>query len=226
MARLSVELQRFFFGDEGLEVAPLAKTVNGEQVRLTQPDTIRLAEILNLAQERAFGFLFVIVSLPSALPIPAPGYSMPFGAVILILAAQLVAGTHRPRLPQRLENGTMKRETAQKIASAGIPWLRRLENLARPRLSYICRDLPGRATIGAAIALMGLFMMIPIPGTNTLPAMGVFICGVGLAEDDGAIALGGLAFCLFAAAVVISIFGTLIWGGSSLIDSLKLWLGG
>ncbi|BBD57245.1 hypothetical protein NIES2109_00100 [Nostoc sp. HK-01] len=51
-------------------------------------------------------------------------------------------------------------------------------------------------TIGIAIALMSISMMIPIPGTNTLPAMGIFVTGFGLLEDDGAISLGGLVLSL------------------------------
>ena len=39
-------------------------------------------------------------------------------------------------------------------------------------------------------------MMIPIPLTNTLPAMGIFVTGFGLLDDDGAISLGGLVLCV------------------------------
>ena len=35
-------------------------------------------------------------------------------------------------------------------------------------------------------------MMIPIPGTNTVPAMIVFILGFSLIEEDGFISLVGL----------------------------------
>ena len=69
----------------------------------------------------------------------------------------------------------------------------------------------------SAIALMSISMMIPIPGTNTLPAIGIFIIGFGLQEDDGAICLAGLVVC-FLALIVVS--GILI-GGFSLIDYLK-----
>ena len=61
MARLSVELHRFFF-------------------EAKRPLKVTLSELLLIAEERTFGFLFVLLSLPSALPIPAPGYSIPFGA--------------------------------------------------------------------------------------------------------------------------------------------------
>ncbi len=68
---------------------------------------------------------------------------------------------------------------------------------------------------------MSISMMIPIPGTNTLPAIGIFVTGFGLVEDDGAISLLGLIICALAAAVSISILIAVAWGGSSLIDVLQ-----
>jgi hypothetical protein len=72
---------------------------------------------------------------------------------------------------------------------------------------------------------MAISMMIPIPGTNTLPAMGVFVTGFGLLEDDGAISLSGLVLCVMGAILSTSILFALIWGGSSLLDVIKTWLG-
>ncbi|BAZ27512.1 hypothetical protein NIES4073_84350 [Kalymmatonema gypsitolerans NIES-4073] len=206
MARLSNELQRFFFEEE-------------------RPSQVKLADILLLAGERIFGFLFVILSLPSALPVPAPGYSVPFGILIFLLAMQLLVGSKSPWLPQRMMNHPIKLETVQKFLKAGLPWLRRIEALARPRMTYICTTVPGRVTIGSTIALMAISMMIPIPGTNTLPAMGIFVTGFGLLEDDGAISLSGLVLCVMGAILTTSILFALIWGGSSLLDVIKTWLG-
>ena len=201
MARLSVELKRYFFEEE------------------RQPQ-VKLADILSLAGERIFGFLFVILSLPSALPIPAPGYSIPFGILMFLLAIQLIAGSKRPWLPEKMIDGSMKLERVQRFVKAGIPWLQRIEALTRPRMTYICTSLPGRVVIGVAIALMSISMMIPIPGTNTLPAIGIFITAFGLQEDDGFISLGGLVVCLIAAAVVSGI----LFAGVSILDLLKDWI--
>jgi hypothetical protein len=206
MARLSSEFQRFFFEEE-------------------PPSQVNLADFLLLAKERIFGFLFVILSLPSALPVPAPGYSVPFGILIFLLAIQLIVGSKTPWLPQKMLNHPIKLETVQKVLKAGIPWLRRIEAIARPRLAYICTTLPGRVTLGSAISLMAISMMIPIPGTNTLPAMGIFVTGFGLLEDDGAISLGGLVLCLMGGILTTSILFALAWGGSSLLDVIKTWLG-
>ncbi len=206
MARLSVEFQRYFFEEE------------------RQPK-VKLADILALAGERLFGFLFVLLALPSALPVPAPGYSIPFGFAMFILAVQLAVGAKVPWLPQRVLNYEMDLKQVQKVVKAGIPWLRRIEAIARPRLTYICTSIPGRIFMGCAIALMSISMMIPIPGTNTLPAMGIWVTGFGLTEDDGAISLGGLVLCLMGAILSTSILLALWFGGSSLLDMIKMWLG-
>lgn len=198
MAKLSVELERYFFQE-------------------TRDSQVFLIDILKLAEERIFGFLLVILSLPSALPIPAPGYSIPFGIVMLILAVQLILGRQVPWLPKKIKQSSVKLKTAQGFVKAGLPWLKKIEALTRPRLSYICTSLPGRVLIGCAIALMSMFMMIPIPGTNTLPAMGIFITAFGLQEDDGLISLGGLVVCLIATCLVVGILFT----GVNILEYLK-----
>jgi hypothetical protein len=190
MARLSVELNRFFFEDPGRE-------------------KVTLADILTLAGERTFGFLFVLLALPSALPVPAPGYSVPFGIVMLLLAVQLIAGRKRPWMPRKWQSKAFEVQQLHGILNKGLPWLRRLESLSRPRLTYICTSLPGRVLIGFAIALMSVSMMIPIPGTNTLPAMGIFVTGFGLLDDDGCISISGLTLCVLGLVLtsLILIFG-------------------
>jgi hypothetical protein len=190
MARLSDELTQFFFDD-------------AREAKVT------LADILNLAGERTFGFLFVLLALPSALPIPAPGYSVPFGIVMFVLAVQLVWGRRRPWLPQRWQRQGFDTAQVRKVVKAGLPWLKRIEVLSRPRLSYVCTTFAGRIVIGVAIALMSISMMIPIPGTNTLPAIGIFVTGFGLLDDDGAISLTGLTLCVLGGLLtgLILIFG-------------------
>ncbi|MGF1589997.1 MAG: exopolysaccharide biosynthesis protein [Pleurocapsa sp.] len=206
MAKLSVELNRYFFEEE-------------------RNEKVTLSEILTLAGERIFGFLLVILALPSALPVPAPGYSIPFGIAIFCLAVQLIIGRDRPWLPSKIMNGSMSLTTVQGFIKKGNPWLQKIEALTKPRLSYICTSAAGKVMMGVAIALMAISMMIPIPGTNTLPAMGIFVTGFGLVEDDGVISLFGLVVCALGAALSTSILIAVVWGGSSLLDVIKQQLG-
>ena len=187
MARLSVELEQFFFEEE-------------------RDPKVTLKDILELAGERTFGFLFVLLALPSALPVPAPGYAAPFGVVLFVIAVQLIMGRNRLWFPKFVERSAFDLKKIQGIVKAGIPWLRRIEALSRPRMSYLCTSLPGRVVIGIAIALMSISMMAIIPGTNTLPAMGIFITGFGLLDDDGLVSLAGLVVCAMGATLTTLIF--------------------
>lgn len=205
MARLSAELQRAFLETE-------------------RSHDVTLQDLLAISGERVFGFLFVLLALPSALPVPAPGYSVPFGIVLFLLATQLVVGRQEPWVPQRFAKHSVPLSKVQSVLKAGLPWLKRIEAIARPRLLPVCTTPVGRVVIGCAIALMAISMMIVIPGTNTIPAIGIFVTGFGLLEDDGAICLTGLVICLFGAAVSISILIAVFWGGASLLDLLKDWV--
>ena len=200
MAKLSVELNRYFF----------------EEVR---DKKVTLSDILTLTGERVFGFLLVILSLPSALPVPAPGYSIPFGVAMFFLAIQLVMGRDRPWLPNKLLKGSMKLETVQKFVKMGMPWIKRIENITKPRIAYLCTSIPGKIILGCAIALMSISMMIPIPGTNTLPAIGIFVTAFGLLEDDGLICIGGLFICSLGLALTTSI---LVFGAVAVEKFIEL----
>ena len=227
---LSSELEQFFFDKERwvtTEVdAPTTAVAPAHAIPTSeQRGKVTLSDLLDLAGERTFGFLFVLLSFPSALPIPAPGYSVPFGIAMLLLAVQLLLGRQEPWFPQSWRTHGFEVTQVRRVLKLGLPWLRRIESISRPRLTPVCTSVPGRTVIGLAIALMAISMMIPIPGTNTLPAMGIFVTGFGLLDDDGAISLAGLVLCLCGFVLSSSILLAIVFGGSSLLDLLKQALG-
>jgi hypothetical protein len=219
MAKLSAELQRYFLDAPSLTHTP-HETAAAEVATLG--NEVTLNELLTLGGERTFGFLFVLLSLPSALPVPAPGYSIPFGIVMLWLAIQLMIGRAKPWLPEGWMAKGFERTKVAGFITKGLPWLQRIEAVSRPRLSIICTSPVGRLVLGVAIALMSMCMMIPIPGTNTLPAIGIFVIGFGLLDDDGAISLAGLTICTLAIGLVASIFIL----GAEVVDQGKDWVKG
>ncbi|MEB3175815.1 MAG: exopolysaccharide biosynthesis protein [Cyanobacteriota bacterium] len=205
MAALSKELERYFFEEE-----------HGE--------TVSLAQVMALAQEKVFGIILILLSFPSALPIPAPGYSTPFGILILCIGAQLILGREQLWLPLSWQRQTFKVKTAQGVLQKGLPWLRRLEKLAHPRLPGFGASRLGRTVMGLTISLMAMSMILPIPGTNTLPAMSIFVTAFGLQEEDGLICLLGTLFSILIAVLMVSVVYVFFNGGLSLIDLLKDWL--
>lgn len=230
MPTLSRELEKLFFEHNHLQQPEAGELIaNPSHLPNNQLPNDRvkvtLSDLLALAGERTFGFLFVLLSFPSALPIPAPGYSVPFGMAMLLLAGQLLIGRDEPWFPKSWQNHGFDVNKVRQVLKVGLPWLRRIESISRPRLIQVCTSLLGRSVIGLAIALMSISMMIPIPGTNTLPAIGIFVTGFGLLNDDGAISLGGIFLCVCGFILSSSIFLAIAFGGSSLLDITKGALG-
>ena len=78
--------------------------------------------------------------------------------------------------------------------------------------------------MGCTICLMALSMSIPIPGTNTLPAISVFLTAFGLQEDDGLISAAGMILSIVIAVLMASVIYVFFNGGLSLLDILKDWI--
>ncbi len=194
---------------------------------ITQPEppaAVTVRDILAFTGESSWGMVLALLSFPSALPLPAPGYSTPFGLLIMVVAAQWLTGATIPWLPARFLRQRLSWGQFCQLVQAGLPWLRRLERLTRPRWPGVTKR--GHWLLGWLVGLMGLSMAIPIPGTNTIPAMGVFLIGFGLIEADGVICLGGALVALLGGTLTVSILTALWLGGTNLLDWLKLQIKG
>jgi len=200
MARLSKDLRDYFFSDDRV-------------------DYVTFADIMVLAKERTFGIVFIILSFPSALPVPAPGYSTPFGIVIMLIAAQMIMGRDQLWLPARIRNAKIELRKVRKILNKGLPFLEKIEIITRPRMVPICSSQAGKSILGMVIIVMALSMCLIIPGTNTLPAFGIFVIGFGLLDDDGLLCLGGIVVSILAATVTTAILILIYRFGMAGIDS-------
>ncbi len=176
MDRLSHDLHRFFFEEK-------------------QPSHVRVADILTIGRVRIFGLLFAVLGLILALPLPLFGLAIPFGLMLLIGAIQLVMGAKSFWIPPGLAKKTIALKTVQGIIKPALPWLRRIEMFSCPRMLYLCNSFRGRLTMGVAIAIAAIFVIMQLPGLNTIAGIGILMTGWGLLVDDGAICLMGLAVC-------------------------------
>jgi len=186
-------------------------------------DRLSVRVITEKVGDKGFGLLLAILSLPSALPVPAPGYSTPFGILLVLLGAQLVAGRNTPWLPDKALKKEISRDFARKIFSAGTKLLHLSEKFIRPRMRWI-NSVAGRAFLGIIVIFMGSLMILPIPMTNTFPAMVIFLIGVSLSEDDGLAALVAFAAGLLAAAFYLYIIYLLATVGVDGVIELKDWI--
>ncbi|MGC6423878.1 MAG: exopolysaccharide biosynthesis protein [Lentimonas sp.] len=208
------------------EKAPHSLAHTLEQVlQNTSASGPTIEELTRAVGDKGFGVLLMLLSLPSALPIPAPGYSIPFGIAMAIIAIQIMVGRESVWLPRRILKTRVPPKLADKMVGAGAAFLRRIERLIKPRMKWM-HSKGGHALLAVIILLMSLFMMIPIPGTNTLPAMAIFIIGVSMAEKDGFIAVAALLCAILAAGLSGTLVYVSITRGPEAVEDVKDWIKG
>lgn len=184
---------------------------------------ISFKAILSAVDDKSFGLLLMLFALPSALPVPAAGYSTPFGIILALLGFQMCRGRHYPWLPKRVLKYEFKSGFAQKMIH-GIEWTgKKIEWLVKPRMESFCQKF-GHAIMGILVILMAGLMILPIPLTNTAPAMVIFLIGMGLSEHDGLL----LFFAFIISLLAISVYSFVLWlffkYGIAGISQIKEWI--
>jgi len=177
----------------------------------------RLSEILTATQGRGFNLLLLLIGLPFLTPIPLPGLSTPFGLVVLAIGARLALG-QRPWLPERLLQRELPARFIARLLTTASRVVRWLEFLLRPRLDFLHEQWIYRRIAGTLIMLSGLLLMLPlpIPLSNSFPALTVVLLAAGAMERDGLFFLAGCA--MFTS--TLAYFGLLAFGGMHLLDDL------
>ncbi len=191
---------------------------------------LTLGLLVDRIGDRGFGLLLLLLALPAALPLPAPGYATPFGLLIIGLAIQMIKGRQSPWFPERTRNRQVSYQLLAFSVRNGTLPLRVVEFLVRPRLSSLARNRAFLAGVAVTILLMACSMTLPIPLTNTAPSFVIFLLAAGMLEEDGLL----LGFGMLLAPVAIAIAGAAIWvawtQGPEMVEEtikpvIKGWLG-
>ena len=183
---------------------------------------LSISEITLAVGEKGFGLLLIVLSLPSALPIPAPGYSTPFGVVMALIALQMMSGRKAIWLPHRLGTIRIKLKLANTMLGTASKFLSKIEPYIRPRQKWI-RGRVGHASLALVVLIMASLMMLPIPLTNTFHAMVIFMIGVGLSEEDGLLAIGAFTLGCCAVLLYAGIVYIVMSQGVEAIEPIKDW---
>jgi hypothetical protein len=143
-------------------------------------------------EHHGLAILLVFFSLWSALPIPAAGYSTILSLPLFAIGLCFLFNRKSIALPKKIGKRNLVPGSYEKLRRWLFPALEFLERYSRPRGVALVRSYVTRLFLGAIIIVLAISMFIPIPGTNTLPAIGVFLIGFSLLEDDGAMLLFGI----------------------------------
>ncbi|MFN7173074.1 MAG: exopolysaccharide biosynthesis protein, partial [Fimbriimonadaceae bacterium] len=82
-----------------------------------------------------------------------------------------------------------------------------------------------RWVMAPLIILAALAMMLPLPGTNSLPALSILLIALGMLEEDGVFGLIG-SLLAFVGMAIAAVFGlAIIAYGPEGIDRIKSFFG-
>lgn len=173
----------------------------------TEP-RISLGALRDALNDRGFGVLLFIFALPNLVPVNIPLLSAVLGVPLVLLAAQLSYGRHKPWFPDWLTSQSFPREGFVAVVNRALPFLERVEKLLRPRLTVLL-SWTGERLVSIAILILAVVLTLPIPFANWLPACGIAVFGLAIVEKDGIAVLVGLALgiasVIVAATVVIGL---------------------
>ncbi|KMW57421.1 exopolysaccharide synthesis protein ExoD-related protein [Candidatus Rhodobacter oscarellae] len=179
-------------------------------------DAASLDWILAQLHERAFGLFLLVLALPCCIPFL---YGVPqiVSLPLMFVAMQILIGRKTPWLPRRLGARTVSAEALHGLAARAGPWLRRIEAFSRPRLGALTRA-PMDQLVGLALVLFSASILVPLPGTNTVPGFAVVIVSMGLLQRDGVLVVLGT---LLGTAWIAS----LVFAGATLVSLIRGWMG-
>jgi hypothetical protein len=179
----------------------------------SQPLSAILSEVANHPAERitvgelaarfgtqAVGALIFVFGVACFLPFP-PGATTLFGAPLLVLAPQLIFHANAVWLPKKVRSRSIAVADLKLGLPRIIPWVKRLEAISRPRLSFLVGRI-GQRVVGLVVFLLALVLIFPIPGGNFVPSIAVVALAFSLIQRDGLIALLGHLTAVFSGVVL------------------------
>jgi hypothetical protein len=189
--------------------SPRTSTLLREFIETQTEPRVTMGALRDALDDRGFGVLILIFALPNLVPVNIPLLSAVLGLPLVLLAAQLAYGRHKPWLPDWLARQSFPRLGFAAVVMHASPYLERAERLLRPRLPGLL-SWTGERLIGVALLILALVLTAPIPLGNWLPAFAIAIIGLALVEKDGVAVLIGLGVGVVGLAVVATVIGGVI----------------
>jgi hypothetical protein len=181
-------------------------------------------DILEALHERGFGFLLFIFALPAAIPLPALGINTLIALPLFFLTTQQMLGRHSVWIPEKIKYKSISKSFFEKVVAKALPYLEKIEYLLKPRLGFITGGVFSNL-IGLVGLILTISITIPLPLTNTVPAMGIALMALGVIMRDGLAVIVGATVGLLWVAMLVYVSLFLGMEGLDLIkETIKSWV--
>ena len=155
----------------------------------TPTERMTIGDLTAALEDRAFGFLLLILAIPCCIPF-LYGVPQAVSLPLVFVAAQIIIGRHRLWLPDFAKKRSFTTESFRNMATRARPYLRWFEVFSKPRLTFLTIG-PAERILGVFILVFSASIMIPLPGTNTVPGFAVALMALGFIEKDGILMILG-----------------------------------
>ena len=170
----------------------------GKMQHAGQSDKIAFGDLMSIMEKRGFGPMLALPAFICSTPVGAiPGIPTVTGITIFLISLQVLLGMSSPWLPQTIKNIAISQDSLDYGIDKVQPVVTRVDRFLIPRWFFM-RQVIFRSLIAISCAICGL-MMVPlelVPFLGLIPAVAVFIMAIGMATDDGAVALLGLSVAI------------------------------
>ncbi len=198
-------------------MAETAKSISDVLIDLAESadgERISMGTLVDTLEDRAFGLLLLIFALPCCLPF-LYGVPQVVALPMLFIAGQVAIGRHRPWLPAFLRNRSISTESFRDMAHRAKRYIGWFESIAKPRMTWLFSS-PVERLLGLFLIAFSASILVPLPGTNTVPGIAVAIISIGFMEKDSLLIFIGTII----GAIWVSLLATLGTGAIALILSM------
>ena len=152
-------------------------------------ERMSLQNIIDGLAERSFGFLLLIFGLASA--VAPPGVATLTAIPLLFFGLQMLGGYPTPWLPVSIARRDFNRADLEKTIMRGIPIMRFVEKLCRPRFEFLIGPL-GERLLGLLIFILAVVIAAPGPLTNAPLGIAISFISIAIINRDGLLVLFGV----------------------------------
>lgn len=193
-----------------MEKHPSLKEVMQRLQEKAKGSSLSIENLLDILSGKGKLLVLILLSLPFCQPLQIPGLSTPFGLFIAFIGLRMVF-EKGIWLPKQILAKKIDPHFLLKTSKRMFKITEKLNRWIHPRWKWICNHPIMKVINGLLIALLGIFLALPlpIPLSNITAAWAIFLIAFGLLEDNGIFVLIGYAIIAITIAVLAGVTVTL-----------------
>lgn len=166
---------------------------------------VSIKKLLDSLLDDGIHIMIMVLIAPFLIPVSIPGSSTPFGILIILLELSVLFNK-KLRLPKMVSTYTLSEESMEKLFEVLYKAMGYIEKISRPRGKLTKNKYLNKLNSIIIIVLAALlFLPLPIPFTDFIPAVSILLITVSCLEEDSYLLILGYVVSIATMAYFYSI---------------------